>query len=100
MEKRDILLDFRTGLEEILREGAQKLLQQAIENEANEFLALHKDRKDENNRRIVKRNGYLPQRQIQTGLGTILVHLKKLHCSHSETELVRYDVRIYGNDRT
>lgn len=71
MEKHGIFSDFKAGLEEILREGAKRLLQQAIENEVDEFLELHKHKRDESGRRMVKRNGYLPKRQIQTGLGAV-----------------------------
>ena len=39
----------------------------------NEFLDLHKENTDQSGRRIVKRNGYLPARKIQTGLGHISV---------------------------
>lgn len=73
MEKHGIFSDFKTGLEEILRDGAKRLLQRAIENEVDECLELYKDKKDERGRRAIKRNGYLPQRQIQTGLGAIPV---------------------------
>jgi putative transposase len=73
VEKHGIFSDFRTGLEDILREGARKLLQQAIENEVTEFLDLHRDERDEAGRRVVKKNGHLPQRQIQTGLGAVTI---------------------------
>lgn len=36
MEKHDIFSNLKTDLENILREGAKKLLQQAIENEVQE----------------------------------------------------------------
>jgi putative transposase len=73
MEKHDIFSDFRTGLEEILREGARKLLQQAIENEVNECLEMYKGIKNEEGRKTVKRNGYLPKRKIQTGIGSVSI---------------------------
>ncbi|NRA89847.1 MAG: hypothetical protein HRU43_01755 [Simkaniaceae bacterium] len=37
MEKYDQLPGFQQGLEEILREGARKMLHQAIEGEVEEF---------------------------------------------------------------
>ncbi len=58
---------------QILREGSRKLLQQAIEIEVQEQLELRKDHKDERGRRTVKRNGSLPQRQFQTGLGAVRI---------------------------
>jgi transposase-like protein len=56
-------------LEKILREGAQRMLQQAVENEVEEFISKHSMKTDENGRRIVVRNGYNPKREIVTGLG-------------------------------
>ena len=73
MKNNDIFSDYKTPLEEILRDGARKLLQQAIENEVDEYLELYKNQKDEKGRRSVKRNGYLPKRQIQTGIGHLPV---------------------------
>jgi len=60
-------------LENILREGAQKMLQQALENEITEFLAKHAMKTDENGHRLVVRNGYNPEREIVSGLGPFSV---------------------------
>jgi transposase-like protein len=60
-------------LQEILRDGARKILQTAIENEVNEYLAVLKNQRDSLNRQIATRNGYLPKRTIDTGLGPIPV---------------------------
>ena len=56
-----------------MRGGARKLLQQAIENEVQELIDSYKNQKDETGRRTAKRNGYLPCRQIQTGIGNITI---------------------------
>jgi len=64
---------FNFSLEEILRNGAKKLLQKAIENEVLEYMEMHKSLKDENGRQLVIRNGYLPKRSIQTGLGPLSI---------------------------
>lgn len=60
-------------MEKILREGAQKMLIQAIENEVDEFIEKHALRVDENGRRIVVRNGFSREREIITGLGPFTV---------------------------
>ena len=60
-------------LQEILREGARKILQSAIENEVSEYLAVLKSQRDNLSRQIATRNGYLPKRTIYTGLGPIAV---------------------------
>jgi len=60
-------------LNEILRRGARELLAAAIEEELQQYVSAHTDQKDELGRRLVVRNGYLPEREIQTGLGPLEV---------------------------
>lgn len=60
-------------LEETLREGARRMLQQALENEIEEYLGKHASLTDEKGRRLVVKNGYHPARDIVTGLGPITV---------------------------
>ena len=63
---------------EVLRSGARRMLQQVIETEVEAFLAAHADLEDANGRRRVVRNGYAPEREIQTGIGPIAVRRPKL----------------------
>ena len=63
----------RDALTEVLRSGARELLQQAIEAEVTEFIAQHHELKDDRERQRVVRNGYQPERTIQTGIGDVPV---------------------------
>ncbi len=63
----------RSSLDEIVRQGAQQMLQRAIENEVDVFLMQHAGRCDVEGRRQVVRNGYLPSREITTGAGRLEV---------------------------
>ncbi len=58
-------------LTQVLREGAQQMLARAIEAEVAEFLERHRCDNDDAGRRRMVRNGYLPERTIQTGLGEV-----------------------------
>jgi putative transposase len=60
-------------LTEVLRHGARTLLAQAIEAEVATFLASHADLVDQAGRRRLVRNGFLPERTIQTGIGEVPV---------------------------
>jgi putative transposase len=60
-------------LEEILKRGAQVLLQQAVEHEVAEFLDRYRGEKGEDGKGVAVRNGYMPERKILTGLGLIPV---------------------------
>ena len=62
----------------VLREGARRMLMQAIEAEVEAFLAAHADLTDERGRRRLVRNGHAPERQIQTGIGPVAVRRPRL----------------------
>jgi putative transposase len=63
----------RDVLTDILRDGAQRLLAQAIEVEVAEWIDSHADLKNADGHRQVVRNGRLPKRRITTGVGPIEV---------------------------
>jgi putative transposase len=65
-------------LTEVLRQGAKRLLAQAIEAEVETLLACYADVRDEQGRQAVVRNGYLPKREVQTGIGAVSVHVPRV----------------------
>ena len=62
----------------VLREGARRLLAQAVEAEAEAFLASMRDARLPDGRDRIVRHGYGPQRVIQTGIGPVAVRRVKL----------------------
>ncbi len=62
----------------VLREGARRMLTQAIEAEVEAFLAAHAGLSDGQGRRRLVRNGHAPERQIQTGIGPLEVRRPKV----------------------
>lgn len=77
----------RDALTELLREGAQRLLRQAVQAELEEFLAVHADSCDAHGRRAVVRNGYLPEREVLSGIGPVRVQVPKVR-SRTEDSVV------------
>jgi putative transposase len=71
LKKPEVLVE--DPLTEVLRRGAKQLLVQALEAEIASFLKLHEQVRDENGKRQVTRNGYMPERTVQTGIGDIEV---------------------------
>ena len=57
----------------ILRTGARQLLDQAIEAEVTAHIAAHPDLTDTEGRRRIVRHGYLRERDVQTGIGSVRV---------------------------
>jgi len=65
-------------LTEVLRAGARRLLAQAIEAEADAFLAEMADRRLADGRARFVRHGHGPERTIQTGIGSVAVQRVKV----------------------
>ena len=76
----------RSSLDELVRSGAQRMLQTAIELEVQEFLENNADRRDEKGNRLVVRNGYLPDREILTGAGKLEVQQPRVRDNSSNPE--------------
>jgi transposase-like protein len=74
----------RDPLTELLRGGAEQLIYQAVEAELAELLAAHADRRTEDGKAGVVRNGHLPARKLQTGLGPITVKIPKVRAKSGE----------------
>jgi putative transposase len=66
------------ALSSVLRQGAQDLLAKAIEIEITSLLASFSHLTDSNGAPQVVRNGYLPDRYIQTGVGPVHVKVPRV----------------------
>ena len=68
----------------MLRAGAQALIRQAVDAELQALLASHSARVTDVGRAAVVRNGYLPERQLQTGIGPVTVKIPKVRAKTGE----------------
>ncbi len=75
---RDTIID---PLTELPRSGAEQLIYQAVEAE---LLAEHVERRTEDGKAGVVRNGHLPARKLQTGLGPVTVKIPKIRAKTGE----------------
>ena len=69
---------------ELLRVGAQQLIQHAVEAELEELLGQHNKRRTEAGNAGVVRNGFLPERELQTGVGPVTVRIPKVRAKTGE----------------
>ena len=65
-------------LTELLRRGARGLIEKAVEAELQGLLDRYKNVTDLRGRQAVVRNGYLPERDLLTGLGPVPVRIPKV----------------------
>jgi transposase-like protein len=79
-------------LDEICRQGARQMLQAALENEVMEYLATHACDLDASGRQTVVRNGYLPEREILTGVGPLPIRQPRVR--HKRASAKRFTSAI------
>ena len=77
------------GLTEFLRKSAQQMLKAAIEQEVLEFLGNQNEVLKDGRKRLV-RNGYLPERDIQTGIGPIEVQVPRVRDRSDVVEKIAF----------
>ncbi len=65
-------------LNDLLQKGARQLIAQAVEAELTDLLDAHASRRTFEDKAAVVRNGYHPERQLQTGIGPVSVRIPKV----------------------
>ncbi|VAX24979.1 hypothetical protein MNBD_NITROSPINAE02-252 [hydrothermal vent metagenome] len=86
---------FEGALTDVLRNGARRLLGRAIDAEVEEFLRKHQAVLDTDGRRMIVRNGYHHERDIQTGIGGVKVKATRVRDLRSgEDDPIRFTSRI------
>ena len=97
---KDNVIDFKKPepfvddpITDVLRTGARKLLTEALEAEIEGFLSHYRDLRDNQEHQRVVRNGYLPEREIQTGIGPVAVKVPRARDRQPdhESEPIRFN---------
>lgn len=77
----DVLTEGRCAVSNM---GAQQLINQAVEAELEELLGQYSGRRTDDGNAVVVRNGHLPERDLQTGLGPVTVKILKVRSKAGE----------------
>jgi transposase-like protein len=81
--------EVRDALHGLLREGAQRLIAQAVQVELEEFLVRFVGQRDAHGRLAVVRNGFHPERSILTGMGPVRVRVPKVRSRTDSAAMFR-----------
>ena len=83
----------RDLLSTMLREGAQRLVAEAVQAEFDEFLARFAGQRSQDGRAAVVRNGFQPEREVLTGIGAVGVRIPKARSRTEEPAVFRSETR-------
>ena len=73
-------------IDELVREGARRMLAEALRAEVDAYCTRFADECDENGRRLVVRNGYHEPREVTTCAGAVAVHAPRINDRRVDTE--------------
>ena len=73
-------------LDEVVREGARRMLAAALEAEVDAYLAELADQRDERGRRLVVRNGHAEPRRVMTAAGAVEVRTPRVNDRRTDPE--------------
>jgi len=91
--KEDNLIEFKKPeaitdlLTDIAKKGAKEMLAAALELEVQVFLKAHSNDKTPIGESRLIRNGYLPERPIQTGIGSIEIKVPRVRDKNAEDKI-------------
>src|SRR5437764_15292322 len=73
-------------IDEIVREGARRMLAEALQAEVDAYIAAHAAERDGNGRRLVVRNGYHQSREILTSAGAVEVTVPRVNDKRTDPD--------------
>ncbi|GAA4483221.1 IS256 family transposase [Rhodococcus olei] len=76
----------RSLLDEIVRDGARKVLAAALQAEVADYIARHAGEVDENGHRLVVRNGYHTEREVTTAAGAVGVKAPRVNDKRTDPD--------------
>jgi transposase-like protein len=74
-EHEGLLLD----LDEIARQGARRMLAEALEAEVRDYIEAAREQRDEQGRALVVRNGYAREREVLLGAGSVALKAPRIN---------------------
>src|ERR1043165_7896488 len=73
-------------IDEIVREGARRMLAEALQAEVDAYIAAHAAERDANGRRLVVRNGSHEPREVLTSAGAVEVTVPRVNDKRTDPE--------------
>ncbi len=81
-------------LDEIIKEGAQRILQQALEIEIEEFVEKYSNLRVETEKKRIVRNGYQNERSFQTKAGNVTIKVPRARDRSENDNPIRFNSRL------
>jgi len=75
----EVRSEINLSLDELVRRGAQRMLEAALQAEVDDYIRCHSQERDEQGHAQVVRNGHTRERAIRSGVGTLKIQAPRVH---------------------
>lgn len=75
----DVRTETYSSIDDLVRRGAQRMLEAALQAEVDSYIQRHHQERDENGHALVVRNGLAQERTVQCGAGQIKLKAPRVH---------------------
>lgn len=75
----NVRTEIQTTIDELVRRGAQRMLEAALAAEVDQYLQRHRQERDEKGHALVVRNGLAAERTVQCGAGSLKIRAPRVH---------------------
>ncbi|MCA9999307.1 MAG: transposase, partial [Anaerolineales bacterium] len=75
----NVRTEIQTTIDELVRRGAQRMLEAALAAEVDQYLQRHRQERDEKGHALVVRNGSAAERTVQCGAGSLKIRAPRVH---------------------
>ena len=79
-------------IDQIVRDGARRMLAEALRAEVDAYIAAFADQRDEHGHRLVVRNGYHQPREVLTSAGAVEVTAPQVNDKRTDPDTDRKSV--------
>ena len=82
------------ALTEVIAQSAKEILAAAVQAEARQWIVERSALRDQNGHRLVVANGYLPERQVLTGIGPVSIKQPRIEDRRPADQREKFDRKI------
>lgn len=75
----DVRTEIQSPIDDLVRHGAQRMLEAALQAEVEEYIQRHRQERDENGHALVVRNGLAQERTVQCAAGQLKISTPRVY---------------------
>lgn len=91
----DVRTEIHATIDDLVKRGAQRMLEAALEAEVENYIQRHRQERDEKGHALVVRNGLAQERTVQCGAGQIKIKVPRVQDKQDGHKFTSHILPLY-----